>query len=501
MKKILSLLLALTFVFSTAVFVNADEEEPALNEFTPFRISVTVNGDPTTQKGITWYTKSNTDSEVNIWAESDPTVAGPTVVAQISYEDVFEWEGNWCHKALIKGLTPGTKYYYTVGNENARSAEGSFVTDNGDDSFGFVVIADIQAGNLDNFKKGADTLNAAFKTLPDAEFVVNCGDFTNDSDNEEWDYYDAALAEINLRTTLAPVVGNHDGLGVWHWFENMFNLDTSKSVQTLNGVNYSFDYGNAHIAVLNTNDVLSISLAQLKWLKNDMNSTDKDWKIIFMHKTPYTLGKDGKWPDALYLQQALTKVCDECNVDLVMSGHDHQYLRTKPLKGNKVNDDGTTYVLSGTAGTKRYEVRPFLAGAFLKTEFIDALTIQKNGYGNYWNGENWDNTKQENIGGCFNCLEIDGTTLTLNSYILSDEMTGDNEEKLITNHDSFTITKNAGENKATYTGDNTTSEAEFYLGVIPSFFALATYTFSNWLPKFLFKIPAIAKSYIEDDVF
>ena len=37
-----------------------------------------------------------------------------------------------------------------------------------------------------------------------------------------------------------------------------------------------------------------------------------------MHKSPYTLGKDGKWPDALYLQRALTKVADDCGVDLVL---------------------------------------------------------------------------------------------------------------------------------------------------------------------------------------
>ena len=61
-----------------------------------------------------------------------------------------------------------------------------------------------------------------------------------------------------------------------------------------------------------------------------MNGTDADWKIVCMHKSPYTLGKDGKWPDALYLQESLAKVLDKCGVDLVLSGHDHQYLRTKP---------------------------------------------------------------------------------------------------------------------------------------------------------------------------
>ncbi len=473
------------------------EETPERPAASPFRISVAVNGDPQTHKGITWYTAANTKSIVEIVDES-----GNPVNAKISYEDVFEFEGNYVHKALVKGLEAGKTYYYDVGDETVRSAAGTFVTDNGDNAFNFIAIADIQAGNQENFDKGAKVAQAAFATVPDAEFMVNLGDFTDDSTNEEWNYYDNAMKAVNLGTTLVPIAGNHDGLGVWDWFNNMFCLDTSESVQNLNGVNYSFDYGNAHFAVLNTNDILSVSLSQLQWLKNDMNSTEKDWKIVLMHKSPYSLGKDAKWPDALYLQSSLTKVLAMCDVDLVMSGHDHQYLRTKPLTNNKLDEDGTTFVLAGTAGAKRYEVRSFLANHYLKTDFIAAMTIQKNGYGNYWNGENWDSTKQTNIGGCFNTISVNGGNLTYNAYILSDEA-NESGEQVVTNIDSFTLTKTEGANKgtATFDGDNTTSEVEFYLGVVPSFLCLAAYTFGEWLPKFFIMVPELLSVVINEGTF
>ena len=493
MKKIfikaLAVVLVLTMVFScfaAEIYAAGDGDE------TPFRITCTVNGDPSSSRGFTWYTKANCLSVLEISGAEG---------AEITYEPVFEWEGNYVHQAVAKNLTPGTEYEYTVGSKDVRSETGKFITDDKDSSLNFVVVADVQASSEENFKKGVDTCNAAYKTMPEAEFIVNLGDFTNDSTNEEWDLFDGAFSEFNRSTTLVPVAGNHDGLGVWDWFKNMFCLDTSESVQTKNGVNYSFDYGNCHFAVLNTNDLFSISLPQLKWLKNDMNGTDKDWKIVCMHKSPYTLGKDGKWPDALYLSQSLTKVLDECDVDLVMSGHDHQYLRTKALKGNKLSDDGTVYVLAGTAGSKRYEVRSFLADSFTPTEFINTLVIQKGGYGNYWNGTDWNSKDEKNIGGCFNTVSVDGGTLTFNSYILSDELTDENGERLITNTDSFTITKETGKNKATFSGDNTTSEAEYYLSVIPSFFALAAYAFTEWLPKFLWIAPNIIKVYIEEDTF
>lgn len=478
MKKKLSIVISLILVLSMILCFMpsafADED------YTPFRISVSINGDTKTSRGFCWYTKSNTDSLVVIEGAED---------ADITYSDVFEWEGNYCHKAVVTGLEPGSEYNYTVGSADVRSEEGIFTTDDGDDKVNFVAIADVQASSAENFEAGAAVLEAALGQMPDADFVVNCGDFTNDSTNEEWDCYDGAFASLNLQYTIAPVAGNHDGLGVWNWFNNMFNLDTTESVQTLNGVNYSFDYGNCHIAVLNTNDILSMSLAQLKWLKNDMNSTDKDWKIVAMHKSPYTLGKDGKWPDALYLQQSVAKVLDACDVDLVLSGHDHQYLRTKQLTGNKVAENGVTYALIGTAGTKRYQVRTFMADQFLKNDYIAALTIQKDGFANYWNGTDWNDTKETNVGGCFNTISIEGGTLTFNSYILSDEITDDSGNRVVTNIDSFTLEKETGLNKITFTGDNTTSEAEFYLGVAPSFGALATYTFTIWLPRFLWIVP------------
>lgn len=498
-KRMLALLLCLTLLLGCGVF-GAAEGAPAdgaaeASDTMPFRVSCTVNGDPATRRGFCWYTKAETPSVLELLNQD-----GTPAEATIDYTDVTAWEGNYMHKALVTGLQPGATYLYRMGDGTTFTATGTFTTDNGDAQTDFVVVADIQASSLENFERGAATVNAAFQTLPTAEFMVNLGDFTNESTNEEWDYYAQAMDSIDLNATLVPIAGNHDGLGVWHWFENLFCLDTSESVQNLNGVNYSFEYGDVHFAVVNTNDLLSISRAQLRWLRNDLNSTTCDWKIICMHKSPYTLGKDGKWPDAMYLQRALTKVADECGADLVLSGHDHQYLRTKPLKGNKLDPNGTTYVLAGTAGTKRYQVRSFLADHFMRRDFIDTLVVQRDGWANYWDGEDWDQSDPNNVGGCFSTVQVDGGTLTLNAYILADAP-GENGEDVITKIDTLTLTKPTGQNKATFSGDNTTSKAAYYLGVVPSFLRLAAYSFGEWLPKFLGMLPELIKVYIDEGTF
>lgn len=485
-KKVLCIVLCLSILAATGM-ISAFAE----NENTITRVSCTINGDTKTQRGFCWYTAQASESKIKIFLD-DKDVTDTLKITEKMNE---EWEGNYVHQLIVGGLTAGGEYTYQVGDGENWSNIGKFKTDDGDSKMSFISIGDVQAGSDENFRKASYVLDAAFETLPDADFVANMGDFTNDSTNEEWDYYFSNFERHNLATSLAPAAGNHDGLSVWHWFENIFNLDESEATQTLNGVNYSFDYGNVHIAVLNTNDVLSVSLAQMEWLKNDMNSTSADWKIVFMHKSPYSLGKDGKWPDALYLSDVLVKTIDECDVDLIMSGHDHMYLRTKSLTNNKVSDDGAVYVLGGTAGTKRYEVREFSANLYMKTNQIAAMTIQKKGYGNYWNGTDWNSTDEANVGGCFDTISIDGGTLTLNAYVLTDET------KTVKQIDTMTLTKETGKAKPTYNGENTTSEFEFALNVIPSFMNLAKYTFISWLPKTLLFLPKIIYYVIKTDTF
>ena len=146
---------------------------------------------------------------------------------------------------------------------------------------------------------------------------------------------------MNLTYSLVPVAGNHDSNA--NWFNNLFTLDTSESVTTKNGVNYSFDVGNCHFAVLNTNDNIAISKTQLTWLKNDMNSTDKDWKIVFLHKAPYSLGKDANYR-YVYIQKYLT-ACDETNVDLLCPVMTICIFAPRP-ENQAIDEDGITYVLA-----------------------------------------------------------------------------------------------------------------------------------------------------------
>ena len=107
----------------------------------------------------------------------------------------------------------------------------------------------------------------------------------------------------------------------------------------------------------------------------------------------------------------------------------------------------------------------------------------------------WDNTSDGNVGGCFETVEINGTELWLNTYILNDA-TGE-----INKVDEVSFTKKTGENKITFEGDNTTSEMDYTLSLVPSFFGLAKYAITKWLPEFFKMLPALLESVIVEDTF
>ena len=490
-KKSIGILLCLFFLFGTISPVFAADE--ASDKIT--RISCTVNGNASTERGFCWYTKEKSDSKIAIFKDG----VDITDSLDITIKKTEKWKDEYVHKVNVGSLEPGTAYTYKVSSGGYFGKEGSFTTDGLDNDLDFIVVADVQAKKSEDFKKGADALAKAYDIMPNPDFICNLGDFTDDSNNEQWDYYFENFEQFNLNTTLVPVAGNHDGLLKWDWFNKMFNLDASESVQNLNGINYSFDYANAHFVILNTNDELCVSVTQLKWLESDLKSTDKDWKIVFMHKSPFTLGKDGRLPDAQYLQTALPPVFDRCGVDIVFSGHDHMYLRTKKLKNGEIDESGTTYVLSGTLGRKRYNIRTYLAGTYLNTDHIANLTIQHSD-ANYWNGFDWNSYNLNNIGSCFNCVSINDDKLTLNSYIYRDKFTESqiglhdltaeqieelNDEDLVIIIDSLTITKreNTIDSNGSYEYDP--SVISYVVNFIPSFLKLAKFAFATWLPNFI----------------
>ena len=423
MKKIISIILVLCMVFPIMA--------SAMSGYEVTRVSVTINGDTATARGFCWYTDEKAGTDLQI-APVGEDLTKAEMISGTSYPSMEKY----VHKAEADNLSPNTKYQYRVGDSEAGvwSKIGYFTTaDNKSDKADFIVISDVQASNEENFKQASVVMQKAVETMPEYEFAVNLGDFVNDCTNEEWDSYFRNFAFSNMNTTIVPVAGNHEGNLQWFKFNNMFNIGEAEGSSVITGCYYSFDWGDAHFAVLNSNDMYPMSASQLNWLKNDMNASDAQWKIILTHRALYSAGKNINKPDTIIMRNLLLPVIDELGIDVVFAGHDHMYFRSESVKGEKVqeyetvtemwngkettfalNPDGTTHILPSTAGTKRYSVNE---------EAIPPIL------------ENAALARDTKTGGVFATVSLDSEHFVYNAYIVDDE-TG--EKELI---DSYAIKK------------------------------------------------------------
>ena len=146
------------------------------------------------------------------------------------------------------------------------------------------------------------------------------------------------------------------------------------------GVYYSYVYKNATFVVLNTNDLAadeSLSQAQYDWAYDVLANAGTQWKIVLMHKSPYSNGPHQADSDVATIRSQIDALAAACDVDLVLSGHDHVYNRTPFLSRGAeqdvtletqtyeganyetaLNPNGTAFVIAGTAGVKNYVQTP-----------------------------------------------------------------------------------------------------------------------------------------------
>jgi predicted MPP superfamily phosphohydrolase len=85
---------------------------------------------------------------------------------------------------------------------------------------------------------------------------------------------------------------------------------------------------------------------QLDWLDGELKSSKAEWKIPYFHHPLYSSG--GAHGSSIDLRDVLEPVLLRYGVQVVFSGHDHFYERTKPQKG-------IYYFVAGSTGKLRVD--------------------------------------------------------------------------------------------------------------------------------------------------
>lgn len=336
----------------------------------PDHVTLSWISNPMTTRTVTWRTNTTVNKGVVQYGVTPRIGLMKSVASEVRTLKADLCDEN-IYTATLTGLKPGTRYYYRVGDGTKNwSTMYSFRTgERNTNNFKFLVFGDTQAMD----EKDADysswqtTVLNAYKANPDARFFTVVGDEAQSAlSNPHWNpWFDAAKGVID-KIPYMPVEGNTEckymnkkGHGEPIIYIGQFNVPNNGPFNNCEA--YSYDYGNVHFVVLNSQlretiktrpDLLRI---QKDWLEKDLSQTKKKWKVVFMHKPPY--------PCKAYrtnegIKANFTSIIDKYHVDVVFSGHDHAYTRTYPINNDKIVGSpalGTVYVITGRSGGKYLE--------------------------------------------------------------------------------------------------------------------------------------------------
>jgi hypothetical protein len=139
------------------------------------------------------------------------------------------------------------------------------------------------------------------------------------------------------------VLGNHDnrsGLGALMYRE-LVSYPKNGPAGVEKEHTYAFNYKNALFLMIDCTAPIEI---QNSWIEEQLAKSDATWKFAMFHFPPYN------WEEPYFnIQKAWLPIFDKYHVDMVMGGHIHYYMRSKPMKEGKVvasYNDGTAYVIS-----------------------------------------------------------------------------------------------------------------------------------------------------------
>ncbi len=395
LKKSVAILVSVVVALSLGAGLSVSADNTPAGS-TPKAIFVTFYGDAQTQRGFSWVTDNSGLSSL-IKISTNSNLSGVTSTAGYENSSTATITGNdgtmeYSHQLVVENLTPGTKYYYQVGDNGTWSNTGSFTTEaSNTNSFSFIDLTDTGVTS-DYNSVYAPLLTQAFGSDPKAAFVMNNGDITSQGgDLSQWANYAAAKTSSQSQpllstTTFVPVSGDTDTysnqdtslneitctagaagttttfaapgekvLGsLTNAFIDHFKLPIpSTETNTTNGAYYSFDYGNAHIMVLNTNDFVvsgqttsgklnqsqvgnalqqggTLKTQATDWLTNECATTTQKWKIVVLHRAVQSIGSHMADPDITALRAQLLPIMAEDSIDLVLEGHDLSFLRSQP---------------------------------------------------------------------------------------------------------------------------------------------------------------------------
>ena len=349
-------------------------ERTAENSGMPFGIltnGVTVPG----TKSITWLTQidgSAAKAQVKYSTSNDLSDVTPVegtsslqTFVQSSHGDALR-----SNQVTLTGLTPGTTYYYQVGDGTIWSDTLSFKIPTADEeATNFFILGDIQSTETANL---ARVLEGLKNDTVSYDFAVQTGDAI-DNVTEYIKNWHPFLTIVNSESLggvdLIHVLGNHEYYGDADGKISKAIYDLPESTQNSW---YKMEYGKVCVVVVNNGTKLSDALADIA----ENLTTDCIWKVLVAHEPIYGTESVSATPEIL-------SSIERAGFDFVFGGDDHAYARTYPMLGGQAQAEdsrkGVVYYVCGDLSSKSNEFhnRDIYAKAIAHNDYTGMyLTVQ-----------------------------------------------------------------------------------------------------------------------------
>jgi hypothetical protein len=147
-----------------------------------------------------------------------------------------------------------------------------------------------------------------------------------------------------FRSITNPVIGNHEynsnsGSGYFDYWDTLSSY-------------YSYNVAGWHFIALDSNSCCQLSQSpgspEYQWLVQDLANNTSACTLAYFHHPIYSVGPQGDTPR----MNAMWALLEQYHADIVLTGHDHDYQRWKPLdaNGNVDTQNGITSFIVGSGG-------------------------------------------------------------------------------------------------------------------------------------------------------
>lgn len=323
-----------------------------------------VVGTPTSMV-VRWETNIATDSKVMYSTNS--ASLNSTAINTIS---------SVIHSVQITGLTPYTKYFYNIGSTSVTiqgDTNNYFVTNpvpGTPGKYRFWVVGDCGNASTNQVNCKNQFKNYNGNRIVNAMLLSGDNAYNSGTDGEyNTRFFGIYQNDMLKKMTMYSAPGNHDynngastatTVPYFTHFQTPTNGE-SGGVASNNPAYYSYDYGNVHFLSLDSYGTVASQKmydttgAQTQWIKQDLAANTKKWVIAYWHHPPYTMGSHNSDTegDLVNIHTRFIKILERYGVDMIITGHSHDYERSKLMNGhygNEASFNALTHNLSSSSG-------------------------------------------------------------------------------------------------------------------------------------------------------